>query len=83
MDPKNRDVDSNTRSYMTRFGVDFRNEEFRKKYFEHRDFWGVVHGNGMLPDAVLYLLAFEFRPAQYRSVEETPAPQTKKAGKAA
>jgi hypothetical protein len=74
----NRDVDSSTRAYMTRFGVDWQSEAFREDYFEHRDLWSSVHGNGMMPDAVLFEMAFRHRPNQ-----ESPAKETKKGGKAA
>jgi hypothetical protein len=81
MDSKNRDVDTSTRAYMTRFGVDWRSEAFQTEYFSYRDFWSPVQGNGMLPDAVLFEMAYRHRPKP--EPKEEPAPQTKKAGKAA
>lgn len=58
MAANNRDVDSNTRAYMNRFGVDFNAEAFREDYFARRDFWSNVQGNGMLPEPVLFEMAF-------------------------
>ena len=42
MPANNRDIDSNTRAYMTRFGVDWKNEAFREEYWSYRDFWAQV-----------------------------------------
>jgi hypothetical protein len=78
MPANNRDIDSNTRSYMTRFGVDWKNEAFREEYWSYRDFWAQVQGNGMLPEATLFELAYRHRPGQ-----ETAVKETKKGGKAA
>lgn len=64
MAANNRDVDSNTRSYMTRFGVDWKAKAFREEYFAYRDFWATVQGNGMLPEAVLFEMAFRHRPKE-------------------
>jgi hypothetical protein len=91
----NRDVDSSTRAYMTRFGVDWQSEAFREDYFARRDFWSTVQGNGMLPEGVLYEMAFRNSAvgkewfAKWAALllagipSHSPPQETKKGGKAA
>lgn len=90
MDPANRDVDSNTRSYMNRYGIDWKTDAFRDDYFSRRDFWSQSQGNGMLPDPVLFEMAFrhsvvgkEWMKRYVGSLAVEPEKQIKKGGKAA